>query len=207
MSWKYTKNAKSAHHLTPRAPPCTQPQMSIGEIFLIALALAADAFTVGLAVGIGHRKPRQVFRLSFHFGLFQALLPTISALLARLIESSIDAYDHYIGAGLLCLIGARTLYGALKGENPEVPRDLTKGMSMVGLSLAVSIDAFAVGFPLGFSDTSIPLAVGIIGVTTAVLTVTAMKIASRVSTKLGAEAELVAGLVLIGLGIKIGLGG
>ena len=181
--------------------------MTLQEIFLIALALSADAFTVGLAVGIGHRQPRQVFRISFHFGLFQALLPAISALFARLIESKIDAYAQFIGAGLLCLIGAKTLYGALKSDAPDVPRDLTKGMTMVGLSLAVSIDAFAVGFPLGFSKMSIPLAVSIIGVTTAVLTLSAMKLASRVSTKLGSKAELVAGLVLLGLGVKIGLGG
>ena len=181
--------------------------MSIEEIFIIALALSADAFTVGLAVGIGHREPRQVFRLSFHFGLFQALLPTISALFARLIESQIDTYAQFIGASLLCLIGAKTLYNATKGDEPDVPRDLTKGMTMVGLSLAVSIDAFAVGFPLGFSKISIPLAVSIIGITASILTLAAMNLASRVSTKLGSKAELVAGIVLIGLGIKIGIGG
>ena len=181
--------------------------MSLKEILLIALALSADAFTVGLAVGIGHRSPRQVFRLSFHFGLFQALLPTVSALFARLIESKIDAYDQYIGAGLLALIGGKTVYNALKGDEPDVPKDLTKGMTMVGLSLAVSIDAFAVGFPLGFSGASIPQAVILIGITTAALTVLAMKIASRVSTKLGSKAELIAGLVLLGLAVKIGLEG
>jgi putative Mn2+ efflux pump MntP len=177
--------------------------MSIQEIFLIALALSADAFTVGLAVGIGHRTPRQVFRLSFHFGLFQALLPAVSAVLATIVESHIDAYDHYIGAGLLALIGGKTLLGAVKGDETKVPKDLTRGMTMVGLSLAVSIDAFAVGFPIGFSNTSIPIAVSIIGVTCGLLTLLAMKLASRVSTRVGTKAEFIAGLVLIGLGVKI----
>ncbi len=181
--------------------------MTVQEIFLIALALSADAFTVGLAVGIGHRTPRQIFRLSFHFGLFQALLPTVSALFARLVESHVDAFDHYIGAGLLALIGGKTLYGALKADDTKIPKDLTRGMTMVGLSLAVSIDAFAVGFPLGFSGVSIPLAVCLIGLTTALLTVVAMKIASRVSPRIGTKAELIAGLVLIGLGVKIWLSG
>ncbi len=177
--------------------------MSIQEIFLIALALSADAFTVGLAVGIGHQKPRQVFRLSFHFGLFQALLPAVSALLANVIESHIGAYTHYIGAGLLALIGGKTLYGAFKNDETEIPKDLTRGMTMVGLSLGVSIDAFAVGFPIGFSNTPILLAVSVIGITCGLLTLLAMKLASRVSLRLGTKAEFVAGLVLIGLGVKI----
>jgi putative Mn2+ efflux pump MntP len=181
--------------------------MSIEEITIIAFALAADACTVGLAVGINHNKPRQIFRLAFHFGLFQALLPTISALASNALSTYIGQWDHLIGSGLLFLIGAKTIYGALKSDDDDIPKDLTKGMTMVGLSIAVSIDAFAVGFPLGLSDVSIPLAVGIIGFVAGGLTTLSMLAASKVSTKLGKRAELLAGLVLLGLGIKIFLEG
>jgi manganese efflux pump family protein len=182
--------------------------MTFQEIFLIAIALAADAFTVGLAVGIRHQSPRQIFRLSFHFGLFQALLPAVGAISVRLAASPvIDKYDHYIGAALLAIVGGKTLLESLKNEETKLPNDLTRGMTMVGLSLAVSIDALAVGFPLGFSKTPVLPAVLIIGITTSVLTVTAMKIASRVSRKLGSKTEFAAGLVLIGIGVKILLAG
>lgn len=178
--------------------------MTFQEIFLIALALAADAFTVGLAVGVRHKSPRQVFRLSFHFGLFQGLLPALGATAVRFVESPvIDEYDHYIGAALLAVIGGKTVWESFKNEERSLSCDLTRGMTMVVLSLAVSIDALAVGFPLGVSKTPVLPAVLIIGITTSVLTVTAMKLASRVSQKLGGKAELLAGLVLIGLGVKI----
>jgi manganese efflux pump family protein len=181
--------------------------MSIEEIIIIAFALAADACTVGLAVGIHHKKPRQIFRLAFHFGLFQALLPTISALLSSAIAEYVGAWDHLIGGSLLLLIGIKTIYGAFKNDEDEIPKDLTRGLTMVGLSVAVSIDAFAVGFPLGLSDVSIPLAVSIIGAIAAVLTTLSMLLAARVSPTLGKKTELVAGLVLLGLAIKFFLEG
>ena len=181
--------------------------MTLEEVIIIAFALAADAFTVGLAVGITHNQPRQIFRLAFHFGLFQALLPTVSAVASSALSAYIGEWDHLIGSTLLLAIGARTVFGALKNDDEEVPKDLTRGMTMVGLSVAVSIDAFAVGFPLGLSDVSIPLAVGIIGIVAGGLTTVSMLLASRVSTALGKKAELVAGLVLIGLGVKIFLEG
>ncbi len=181
--------------------------MSFSEIVLLSIALAADAVTVGLAVGINHKSYRQVFRLAFHCGLFQALLPTVSAVTAVCVGTIVDAFDHYIGFALLALIGAKTIHGSIKNSDVKVPKDLTKGMSMVGLSLAVSIDAFAAGFPIGFSNTSVLLAVFTIGTITATLTAVAMKAASSVSTKLGSKAEFVAGIILILLGVKILLKG
>ena len=177
--------------------------MTLEEVIIIAFALAADACTVGLAVGINHNQPRQIFRLAFHFGLFQALLPAISAVTSNALSTYIGKWDHLIGSGLLLIIGAKTLFGAMKNDEDEIPKDLTRGMTMVGLSVAVSIDAFAVGFPLGLSDVSIVLAVAIIGCVAGILTTVSMLIASRVSSKLGKKAEFLAGLVLIGLGIKV----
>ena len=177
--------------------------MSIEEIIIVAFALSADAFTVGLAVGINHNKPRQIFRLAFHFGLFQALLPAVSAVASSALSAYISAWDHYIGAVLLFLIGAKTAWGAFESDETEIPKDLTRGLTMVGLSVAVSIDAFAVGFPLGLSEVPVLLAVGIIGVIAGVSTTISMLLASKVSPKQGKKAELLAGIVLIGLGAKI----
>lgn len=177
--------------------------MSIKDIIIVAFALSADACTVGLAVGINHNAPRQIFRLAFHFGLFQALLPAVSAIASNALSEYVAKWDHYIGFVLLSLIGAKTLWGAFKSDDEKIPKDLTRGFTMVGLSIAVSIDAFAVGFPLGLSNVPVFLAVGIIGIVAGVSTSISMLIASKVSPNLGKRAELLAGIVLIGLGIKI----
>lgn len=181
--------------------------MSIEEIIIIAFALSADACTVGLAVGINHNTPRQIFRLAFHFGLFQALLPAISAIASSSLSVYISKWDHYIGFILLVFIGANTVRGAFKSDDEKIPNDLTRGLTMVGLSIAVSIDAFVVGFPLGLSNVSVLLAVGIIGIVAGVSTSISMLVASKVSPRLGKKAELLAGTVLIGLGIRILLDG
>jgi manganese efflux pump family protein len=177
--------------------------MSLFEIILVALALAADAFTVSLAVGLRHRRPRQVFRLSFHFGLFQALFPLVGACLGFLLGGWIGSWTHWVSFGLLLFIGGRMLFEALFKKEARTKADLTKGFHLVGLSVAVSIDALAVGFTLGLRDVSIVLAVTIIGVVTWGLTLIGMRLAGKLPAALGRRMEALAGLVLIGLGIKM----
>jgi putative Mn2+ efflux pump MntP len=177
--------------------------MSLLEIFLLACALAVDAFSVGAAVGLKHRQPRQIFRLSFHFGLFQALFPLMGALAGALVLSTIQAWDHWIIFGLLGALGTRMLIGAFHGEDASRREvDLTRGMHMVGLSTAVSIDALAAGVTLSVARAPLVLSVTIIGIVAALATVVAMVGANRFSAKLGKRAEGVAGVVLILLGTR-----
>jgi putative Mn2+ efflux pump MntP len=177
--------------------------MTFVEIILLALALAVDAFTVGAAVGLTHRRPAQVFRLSWHFGVFQALMPLLGALAGRGLERFVKPWDHWIAFGLLALIGGRMIHGALRGGERRLDRDLTRGLVLVGLSVAVSIDALAAGFTLGLRQGSIALPVVVIGVVAAVLTAVGMLLAGRIGQRLGKGCEIAAGLVLIGLGVKI----
>lgn len=177
--------------------------MSLVEIIVVALALAVDAFTVGVAVGLTHRGRRQIFRLSFHFGLFQALLPLVGALAGHVLGDWMHGWKHWLAAALLFGIGAKMAIESFGPASKEDRRDPTRGLSLVGLSVAVSIDALAVGFSLGLTDVSIPLAVTIIGVVTACLTWIGMLLAGALASRLGKRGGLVAGLVLVGLGVKI----
>lgn len=177
--------------------------MSFVEILLLALALAVDAFSVGAAIGLTHRRPRQIFRLSWHFGLFQALMPVIGALAGTFLERFVEPFDHWLAFGLLAFIGGRMIYNALRGEERRAARDLTRGLSLIALSLVVSIDALAAGFALALEDEPIVLPVVVIGVVAASLTAVGMLIAGRISDRLGKRCEIGAGLVLIGLGVKI----
>ncbi len=178
--------------------------MSYLEVLVLALALAADAFSGGAALGLTHRTLRQAFRLAFHFGLFQALLPLVGALLGSVLLRWAGGADHWIAFGLLVFLGLHMIRAALREEAAAAePRDLTRGWSLVGFSLAVSIDALAAGFTLPATGASIPLAIATFGVVTMAATLLAVRLAASIARRVGPRIEIVAGLVLIGLGVKI----
>lgn len=178
--------------------------MSLPELAAVALALAADAFSVGVAVGLTRRSKRERFRLSFHFGLFQAIMPLLGALAGAALVSRIEAWDHWLAFGLLAVIGGRMILQAAGGGEVRADAgDPTRGLRLVGLSIAVSVDALAVGFTLGLEDVSIPLAVALIGATAAALTLVGMLLAGSFASRLGRRAETFAGVVLVAIGAKI----
>jgi manganese efflux pump family protein len=178
--------------------------VSLFELCAVALALAVDAFSVGVAVGLKHRSGRERFRLSFHFGLFQALMPLAGAFAGAALERWISGWDHWLAFALLAAIGGRMIWEAARGGGSRASGgDPTRGLQLVGLSLAVSVDALAVGFTLGLEEVSIPLAVSLIGVTAAALTLVGMAIAGGFASRLGRRAEIGAGVVLVAIGAKI----
>ncbi|MCG6921643.1 MAG: manganese efflux pump MntP family protein [Acidobacteria bacterium] len=178
--------------------------MSFFEILLLSLALAADAFSVGAALGLRHHEPRQVFRVVFHFGLFQTLLALLGALLGGRLLVYVESLDHWIAFALLALVGSRMIWSGLReaSERP-VAVDLTRGWSLVGLSLAVSIDALAAGTTLPATRAPIALAVATIGIVAGLAALVAMRFAGWIARRIGSRAEIAAGIVLIGLGVKI----
>ena len=177
--------------------------MSTGEILLLALALGADAFSVGAAVGLRHRGPRQVFRLAWHFGLFQALMPLAGAAAGSAVLEQIAAFDHWVVFALLAFVGGRMIFQSFGEKERRDRADPTRGWSLVGLSLAVSIDALAAGFTLAVERAPLLLSVILIGVVAAALTVVGMLLAGRVRRLVGRRCEAFAGVVLIGLGVRV----
>lgn len=178
--------------------------MGIVELLVLSLALAADAFTVGAAVGLQHSSPRQIFRLSFHFGLFQSLLSLIGIIAGAFFVSYIEQWDHWIAFVLLVLIGGRMIMGGGdKDDSKKEAADPTKGGRLIGFSVAVSIDALAAGIGLGAVGAPVALATIVIGVTAGAATAISMKMAGEVSKRFGGRLEPLAGIVLIVLGIKI----
>jgi putative Mn2+ efflux pump MntP len=148
---------------------------------------------------------RHVFRLSFHFGLFQGLMPTIGWLAGVTVHKYIAAIDHWIAFGLLAFIGGKMIYGALS-QDTETPRpssDPTSGWSLVILSVATSIDALAVGFSLGLIGSKIIIPVLVIGAVAAGFTLAGMYLGKRIGTGWGRKVEILGGVILIGIGIKI----
>jgi putative Mn2+ efflux pump MntP len=177
--------------------------MSITEQLLLALALAIDAFSVGAGIALTHRRRRQIFRLSFHFGLFQALLALLGLLAGLALFSVISFLDHWIAFVLLAWIGLRMLRGGDERRRRGEKLDLTRGWSLILLSLAVSIDAFAAGVGLAAVDTERALTVTLIGLIAGAATWAAFLLTGSLGQWLGRHGERVAGVVLIGLGLKI----
>lgn len=207
--------------------------MNILVVIGIAVGLAMDTFAValGASASLGRVTGRQVFRFAFHFGLFQAVMPIVGWLAGRGLETYIHAWDHLVAFGLLAFIGSKAIVAALRGSlasqgDAKAPseahawpgpgetrrQDPTRGWTLLVLSVATSIDALAVGLTLGVlaagkGGVGIWLAVLIIGLVTAALTTLGMHLGSKLGTLLGKRfsrvTEIVGGLVLIGIGLKI----
>jgi len=172
----------------------------------IAVALAMDAFAVALGTGmkLAALTGRHLFRLGFHFGLFQALMPIIGWLAGLTVLEWIAAWDHWIAFALLAFVGGHMLKEAFAKEDDQtLASDPTRGMSLVLLSVATSIDALAVGFSLSLLGVSIWWPALVIGLVAGVLTVAGMLIGRRAGDRWGPRVEILGGLILIGIGVKI----
>lgn len=180
--------------------------MSIIGVMGIAVGLAMDATAVAIATSImlGRVNGRQVFRFAFHFGLFQAAMPVIGWLAGRGLREYIESWDHWVAFVLLALIGGKAIADVLRGEEEDANvRDPTRGLSLIVLSVATSIDALAVGLSLALLHVTIWYPAAVIGVITAGLTVCGMLLGSRVGRRFGLRVRVLGGVILIGIGVKI----
>ena len=178
--------------------------MPFYEVFLIACSMAMDAFAVCLVVGSTGQAsgPRPVFRLSFHFGLFQFLMPVVGWLVGVTVEPLIRNYDHWIAFGLLAFVGLHMIYAAIRGDESLQP-DPSRGWTLVMLSIAVSIDALAVGLSLGVLRISVWYPAFIIGLVTGILSLVALRLGRDFGGRLGKPVEIIGGLVLVAIGLRI----
>ena len=130
-----------------------------------ASALAMDAFAVAAVIAAGLKRItfRHIFRLAWHFGLFQAMMPIIGWFGGAAVSSLLTSFAYLIAAGLLAFIGIRMIWESVGHKEKEKSFDPTRGWSLVGLSVATSIDALAVGISIGLMGISIWLPALIIG--------------------------------------------
>lgn len=178
--------------------------MSLGELLLLAVALSMDALAVAICKGMSIRtlKVRHALIVGAWFGAFQALMPAIGYLLASTFAGLITAVDHWAAFVLLGLIGGNMIREALSREEEKVDDSLAF-LNMLLLALATSIDAAAVGITFAFLEVNILPAVLLIGVCTFCISAVGVKIGSVFGAKFKSAAELVGGIVLVLMGVKI----
>jgi putative Mn2+ efflux pump MntP len=179
--------------------------VSVVEILALAVGLALDAFAVSLAAGAaGHAAgPRPIFRLAFHFGLFQFMMPVLGWYAGSLVAASIAAADHWVAFGLLLWVGVRMIRSGRDPAPAPARADMSRGWTLVGLSLATSIDALAVGLSLAMLGVAIWYPSAVIGAVTCVLSLVGLRLGGRLGARFGARAEMVGGGVLILIGLRI----
>lgn len=181
--------------------------MSFWEILFLAVGLSMDAFAVAVCKGLAAPKLywKHLVIVGAWFGGFQALMPLLGYLLGSTFQHYIESFDHWVAFILLAFIGVNMIREALSKETSDA--DCSFGWrSMAVMAVATSIDALAVGVTFAFLNVEIVPAVTVIGVTTFLLSALGVKVGNRFGVRYRTRAELVGGIILILLGLKILLG-
>jgi putative Mn2+ efflux pump MntP len=176
------------------------------SIFIIAVGLGMDALSVAIGIGAAARTltPGPVLRLAACFGLFQFAMPLAGWLAGRTVADHISRYDHWVAFLLLSFVGGKMIWDSLRHEKECTHADdPTRGMTLLVLSVATSIDAFAVGLSFAFLKAPIVHAGVVIGIVCFLMTAAGMVFGRKLGELFGRKAELAGGLVLLGIGIKI----
>ncbi len=181
--------------------------MRLTDILLLAVGLSMDAFAVAICKGLALKKIslKNAGTVGLWFGGFQALMPLIGYFIAALFADSIKAVDHWVAFVLLSLIGANMIREAVSGGEEEAADAALSVRAMLPMAVATSIDAMAVGVTFAFTGTyvNIWVSVLIIGITTCLLSMAGVKVGSVFGAKYEKKAEILGGVILILLGLKI----
>lgn len=179
--------------------------MSFWEIFLLVVGVSMDAFAVSIGKGLSAKRVswREALTVGLWFGGFQALMPVIGYYLGISFADLVTKIDHWIAFGLLLLIGGNMILGALKGEDDKPVDSSFAFRTMLVLAIATSIDALAVGISFAFLGTDLWRSILIIGLTTFVFSAVGLLIGKKVGSRFHAGAEILGGVILIAIGLKI----
>ena len=178
--------------------------MSIFSVLLLAVGLSMDAFAVSVCKGLAVKRltPAVLLKAGLWFGGFQALMPAIGFYLGHWFAGYIERIDHWIAFLLLLVIGANMIREAIWGEREEANASMRAGEMLV-LAVATSIDALAVGIPLGVMAVPLWTTVLLIGCVTFAFSVSGVLIGHFFGMRYERFAALTGGGILILLGLKI----
>jgi putative Mn2+ efflux pump MntP len=181
--------------------------MDFISIFIIALALSMDAFAVAVTNGIiiSRIQIRHYMRIAFFFGLFQGVMPVIGWAAGSHFRDAIQPIDHWIAFGLLTAVGGKMIYEALTVSEigQESKTNCLHFPTLLLMSLATSIDALAAGISFAVLDVYIVKPALIIGGVTVAMSVLGIKIGDTVGHLFENYIEIVGGIMLFGIGLKI----
>lgn len=177
--------------------------MGILDLFLLAVGVSMDAMAVAICKGLSVQKlkPKHALIVGLYFGGFQAVMPLLGYFLGRQFEAYITSFDHWIAFVLLGIIGFNMIRESRSGADEL--NDSFSPKTMIPMAIATSIDALAVGVTFAFLKVNIGVAVSFIGVITLTLSAVGVYLGNIFGAKYKSKAELVGGIVLIFMGVRI----
>lgn len=178
--------------------------MTFLNIFFIAVALSFDAMAVSAVSGARYYDMsfKKALRIAFFFGFFQLLMPLIGWTVGLGLEKIITQFDHWVAFLLLFIIGSKMIIESFKSKE-EKCKDVNNLKILFLLAIATSIDALVVGITFALVPVNIWFAVLIIGITTFLLSLIAVYVGKKCGETWSQKAEIIGGLILIGIGAKI----
>lgn len=175
------------------------------EIWLLAVSVAMDCFSVSITSGIILRRTywKTFITIGLFFGLFQAVMPLIGWCATNYFYHLIEQFDHWIAFGLLFFLGAKMIKESF-GDEEDHHFDPTRFATLLMLAIATSIDALAVGISLAMAgNVNIFLAVALIGIITFAMSCLGVKIGNLFGSRFEKKAQAAGGIILLLLGTKI----
>ncbi|MDP2849493.1 MAG: manganese efflux pump MntP family protein [Sulfuricurvum sp.] len=173
-------------------------------LLILAIALAMDSVAVSIAIGSKYKDlliSKALFAAAV-FGFFQGAMPIAGYFIGISFAEYVQSFDHWIAFVLLVGLGGKMLYEAYQNEFDNEVNDLST-KALITLGIATSIDAMAIGVTFAFLQTDIYTAASVIALVTFVLCIAAVYIGKKLGSLLESKAEMVGGVILIGLGFKI----
>lgn len=174
------------------------------ELLLLALGLSADAFAVAIAAGVAARGTKPpVLRIALAFGITQGAMPLLGYAASLIAGSWFTMVDHWIAFGLLSFLGVQMVCAGLDGDEAEASFETKTFIGLLVAAIATSIDAAAAGLTLPLLKTPIWTSCLAIAAVTALTSGAGATFGGRLGLAYGARAEVIGGMVLIGIGVRI----
>jgi manganese efflux pump family protein len=179
--------------------------MDIVTLLLVALGLSFDSFAISLTCGVVEDKIifRAAVRMAFIMAFFQGGFTVVGFFLGSIVSSRLESVDHWIAMGLLGFLGARMVINGLWPDKNGNKNDITSFPNIVTMAVGTSIDALAVGVSFAFLALNIWYAGFIIGAVTFLASMTAIRLGKSAGKKLGPRTEIIGGVILIAIGLRI----
>lgn len=180
--------------------------MPFFSLVFLALAMSTDAFAAAVAKGACLHQPRfrEALRMGIIFGTIEAITPLLGWLLGQVAVSFVESWGHWIAFAILAAIGVHMIHEGLQPVEPCDTKPTSHSFWKLGVTaIGTSIDALAVGVTLAFLDVNIFLASGLIGLATMTMVTIGVLLGRTLGALIGHRAEIVGGLVLIGVGTAL----
>jgi len=177
------------------------------SLLLLAIGLSMDVFSVSCVTGFGLKaiNDKQILKIATSFGTFHLIMPIIGWIAGSAFVNLISGYDHWTAFILLAVVGGKMLLSGIRGgdDSESVASDILQLGSLLMFSLAVSIDSIAVGLSFSLEKVQVFFPAIIIGLTAFIFTFIGIKVGCATGSKFGRWAEILGGLILIGIGLRV----